>query len=145
MARVLFLYSVIATKDTVETSAPNPIGGYVGHMRKAAQKKMEKARGGLLFINEAYELGKALFGDEAVGQLLNNLILPEFMGGNTVVILGGYEKGMHKLLKKNAGLKSQFASYVKCEGVQKSVQAVCSKIRFRDQLNLNDPMRQSKV
>ena len=68
-----------------------------------------------MFIDEAYELGKGSFGNEAVGQLLNNLTLPEFMDGNTVVILAGYEKDMHKMLEKNAGLKSRFTSYVKFE------------------------------
>ena len=135
MARVLFSYGVIATKDTVETLAPNLIGGYVGHTRKAVQEKMEEARGGVLFIDEAYELGKGSFGDEAVGQLLNNLTLPEFMDGNTVVILAGYEKDMHKMLEKNAGLKSRFTSYVKFEDMSPekcaSIVAVCWKLRFR--------------
>ena len=69
---------------------------------------MEDARGGVLFIDEAYELGKGSFGDKAVGQLLNNLILPELMDGNTVVILAGHEKDMHEMLEKNAGFKWRF-------------------------------------
>ena len=105
MARVLFLYGVIATKDTVETLASILIGGYVGHTCKAVQEKMEEARGSVLFIDEAYELGKGSFGDEAVGQLLNNRT-PEFMDGNTVVNVAGYEKDMHRMLEKKAGLKS---------------------------------------
>ena len=44
-----------------------------------------------MFIDETYELGKGSFGDNAVGQLLNNLTLPEFMDGYTVVILAGYK------------------------------------------------------
>ena len=39
IAQVLFLYGVIATKDTVETSAPNLIGIYVGHTCIAVQKR----------------------------------------------------------------------------------------------------------
>jgi ATP-dependent Clp protease ATP-binding subunit ClpA len=97
----------------VETLTPNLIGGYVGHTRKAVQEKVEDAPGGVLFIDEAYELGNGSFGDEAVGQLLDILTLPELMDGNTVVILAGYEKAMHKMLEKNAGLKSRFTSDVK--------------------------------
>ena len=37
VALVLFSYGVIATKDTLETLAPNLIGGYMGHMRKAGR------------------------------------------------------------------------------------------------------------
>ena len=68
-----------------------------------------------MFIDEMYELGIGSLGDEAVGQLLNNLILPEYMHGNTVLIPAGYGNDMHKMLEKNAGLKSRFISSVKCE------------------------------
>ena len=112
MARVSFSYGMIATKDTVETLASNLIGGYVGHTRKAVQEKVEEGRGGVLFIDEAYELGKGIVWQQSP---LNNLTLPDFMDGNTVVILAGYEKDMHKMLEKNAGLKSRFTSYVKFE------------------------------
>ena len=110
MVRFLFLYGEIATKGTMETLAPNLIGIYVGHTRKSVQEKMEEARGGVLLIDKVYELGKGSFGDE---ELLNNLTLPEFMDKNTVVILRGYGKDMHKMLKKNIGIKSRFTSYVK--------------------------------
>jgi AAA+ superfamily predicted ATPase len=115
IARVLFAYGIIATKETVETSAPNLIGAYVGHTRKGVDEKMQQARGGVLFIDEAYEMGKGAFGHEAVAQLLNNLTLPEYMDGNTVVILAGYEKEMHTMLELNPGLKSRFTSYVHFE------------------------------
>ena len=76
-----------------------------------------------MFIDETYVLGKGSFGDEAVGHWLNNLTLPEFMDGDTVVILAGYENDMHKMLEKNAGLKSRFTSYVKFKDM--SPEKVC--------------------
>ena len=110
MAPVLISFGVIATKDTVGSEYDL---GIQEHTRKAVQEKMEEARGGVLFIDKAYELGMGSFGDEAVGQLLNNLTLPEFMDGNTVIILAGCKKDMHKMLEKNTRLKSRFTSCVK--------------------------------
>ena len=109
IARVLYAHGVLATKNVVETSAQGLIGGYVGHTRKAVDDKMSEARGGALFIDEAYDLGKGVYGTEAIGQLLNNLTLPEYMDGKTVVVLAGYPAEMHEMLERNPGLKSLFS------------------------------------
>jgi hypothetical protein len=93
MARVLFLHGVIAAKNTVETLASNLIGGYVGYTRRAVQVKMEEARGGVLFIDEAYELGKGSFGDEAVGQLLEQSDIARVYGRQHCGHSGGLQKG----------------------------------------------------
>ena len=62
IGRVLYSYGILARKDAVETSSANLIGAYVGHTRKAVQEAMEAARGGVLFVDEAYELGRGAFG-----------------------------------------------------------------------------------
>ena len=54
-----------------------------------------------------------------MGQLLNNLTLPEFMDGNTVIILAGHEKEINEMFEKNSGLKSRFTSYVEFEDMSR--------------------------
>jgi hypothetical protein len=74
---------------------------------------MKAARGGVLFIDEAYGLGKGgAFTDEAVDQLVGMLTLPEYIGGKTVVILAGYNDEMHSMLAHNVGLKSRFTETI---------------------------------
>jgi SpoVK/Ycf46/Vps4 family AAA+-type ATPase len=112
LGRVLFSYGITATKNVVISSSANLIGGFVGHSRKAVDDKMAEARGGVLLIDEAYDLGKGAFGQEGLTQLLNNLTLPEYMDGKTIVVLAGYKDEMHQMLEQNSGLKSRFISYI---------------------------------
>ena len=100
----------------LETSATDLIGAFVGHSRKAVEDKMKEARGGVLFIDEAYGLGAGgSFTNEAVDQLVAMLTLPEYVGGKTVVILAGYTHEMHQMLMHNPGLKSRFNKFIDFE------------------------------
>ena len=113
LGKVLFAYGLLAKPDVVETSAADLIGAFVGHSRKNVEEKMKAARGGVLFIDEAYGLGKGgAFTDEAVDQLVGMLTLPEYVGGKTVVILAGYRDEMHRMLAHNVGLKSRFTETI---------------------------------
>ncbi len=113
LGKILFAYGLLAKPDVVETSAADLIGAYVGHSRKNVEEKMKAARGGVLFIDEAYGLGKGgAFTDEAVDQLVGMLTLPEYVGGKTVVILAGYTDEMHRMLTHNVGLKSRFTETI---------------------------------
>ena len=113
MGQLLFDFGLLAKPEVVETSAPDLIGAFVGHSRKAVEDKMKEARGGVLFIDEAYELGNGCsYNQEAITQLLTMLTLPEYVGGKTVVILAGYTDNMHQMLEKNPGLKSRFDQYI---------------------------------
>jgi replication-associated recombination protein RarA len=136
LGRVLFSFGVIATKNVVISSSANLIGAYVGHSRKAVDEKMSEARGGVLLIDEAYDLGKGGFGQEALTQLLNNLTLPEYMDGKTIVVLAGYKVELHAMLEQNPGLKSRFTNYIDFEdfSVSKCVQIV------RDNLAAQKPV-----
>lgn len=128
IGKVLDAYGLLAKSDVVETSAPDLIGAYVGHSRQNVEKKMEEARGGVLFIDEAYKLGVGSFGEEAIMQLLTMLTLPEHIDGKTVVILAGYKQDMHAMLESNVGLKSRFKKEVEFDdwSADKCVSLVCS-------------------
>jgi AAA+ superfamily predicted ATPase len=145
LGKILFAYGLLAKPDVVETSATDLIGAYVGHSRKNVEEMMKAARGGVLFIDEAYGLGKGgAFTDEAVDQLVGMLTLPEYVGGKTVVILAGYTDEMHHMLEKNVGLKSRFTETIpfgdwapkRCaELVVESLGGGAAPLKLRDAVN----------
>ena len=107
MAAILHAYGAIARPDVVETTGEGLTGEFVGQTKKNVEEKMNAARGGVLFVDEAYDLGKGKFGQEAMNTLLAMLTAPEFKG-KTIVVLAGYGHEMHDMLARNPGMKSRF-------------------------------------
>ena len=114
MSGVLHSYGVLATDHVEVTSGLELTGQYIGETKKKVKEKMEAARGGVLFVDEAYSLGDGgKYEQEAVTTLLQLLTEPEYSNGKTVVILAGYEQDMNRMLNKNPGLKSRFSETVR--------------------------------
>ena len=91
----------------VEVSRAELVGKYVGHTAVLVKEVFEKARGGILFIDEAYSLTTENddYGQEAVETLLK---LMEDNRDDIVVIAAGYPMLMQDFLESNPGLKSRF-------------------------------------
>jgi hypothetical protein len=98
IANLLHEFGVVASPTFIETSASDLLGAYVGHTKRNVDKAVRDAQGGVLFIDEAYQLGKGSFGEEGITQLVGMLTRPEFMHGKTVVILAGYQGNMEVFL-----------------------------------------------
>jgi F-box protein 11 len=94
---------IVAVTDRSEM-----IGRYVGQTAPLVRTKVKEALGGVLFIDEAYNLvldEHDSFGREAVGALLTEM---ENRSGQFVLIAAGYDKEMAAFLNSNSGLKSRF-------------------------------------
>jgi hypothetical protein len=123
---------MLATDSVVETSGANLTGQHVGTTKKIVEEKMQEARGGVLFIDEAYGVTGSQYGQEAIDTLCGMLTLEDYMDGKTIVIMGGYKSDMNLMLEENEGLKSRFSSTVefdnwtseKCLGL---VEKLCAK------------------
>jgi SpoVK/Ycf46/Vps4 family AAA+-type ATPase len=92
----------------VETGREGLIAGYVGQTALKTKDKIEEAKGGVLFIDEAYALsdgGQNDFGKEAVEVILKTM---EDERGKFAVIAAGYPDNMNVFLHANPGLKSRF-------------------------------------
>ncbi|WP_299524399.1 AAA family ATPase [uncultured Lutibacter sp.] len=88
------------------------ISGYVRQTGVNTKKLIEKARGGILFIDEAYMLFKEGatndFGPEAIAALITEM---SDGPGDIAIMVAGYPKEMGSFINSNPGLKSRFTNY----------------------------------
>ena len=103
---------VLSKGQLVEVDRSGLVAGYVGQTAIKTQKKIEEAKGGILFIDEAYTLAKDGgndFGQEAIDTVLKAM---EDNREDLVVIVAGYTDLMEKFINSNPGLKSRFNKYI---------------------------------
>ncbi len=88
------------------------ISGFVRQTGKDTKANIEKARGGILFIDEAYMLYKDGssndFGTEAVAELVTEM---SDGPGDIAIMVAGYPKEMDSFINSNPGLKSRFRNH----------------------------------
>ncbi len=92
----------------VEVSRKDLVSQYMGETPKTVTRQVDRAMGGVLFIDEAYSLKSSdndSIGQEAIDTLLQ---LAENRRGQLVIILAGYTKEMGEFLQTNSGLASRF-------------------------------------
>ncbi|WP_399082991.1 right-handed parallel beta-helix repeat-containing protein [Streptomyces sp. BBFR2] len=111
--RLLRALGVLPRGQLVEVSRADLVGEWVGHTAQRTKEAFERARGGVLFIDEAYTLAPAStgsdFGQEAVDTLVK---LMEDHRDEVVVIAAGYSADMERFIASNAGLASRFSRTV---------------------------------
>lgn len=108
MAKIYKALGILERGTLVECDRQALVAGYIGQTAIKTAEVIEKARGGVLFIDEAYSLasgGKTDFGQEAIETLLKRM---EDLRGELVVIAVGYPDNMKHFLETNPGLKSRF-------------------------------------
>ncbi|MEU6227710.1 right-handed parallel beta-helix repeat-containing protein [Streptomyces sp. NPDC047042] len=107
--RILAAVGLLERGHLVEADRSALVGEYVGHTGPKTARVFQQARGGVLFIDEAYSLtqyaGSNDFGQEAIATLLK---LMEDHRDDVVVIVAGYLKEMEAFVRSNPGLASRF-------------------------------------
>ena len=112
MARIYRSLGILSKGQLVEVDRSGLVAGYVGQTAIKTQKAIEKAMGGVLFIDEAYALnGKSEndFGQEAIDAVLKAM---EDHRDDLVVIVAGYTDLMEKFIHSNPGLESRFNRFL---------------------------------
>lgn len=100
---------ILETGQLVEVDRSDLVGGYMGQTAQKTREAIESAKGGVLFIDEAYSLASGKsdqsdYGSEALEVLIKAM---EDYRKDFIVILAGYDNGMKELLKSNPGLSSR--------------------------------------
>ena len=110
------IYKQIGLLDTgkfIEVSRTDLIAGYQGQTALKVKKIIDKARGGVLFIDEAYSItensNSDSYGRECLTELTKAL---EDYRDNLVVIVAGYTELMNDFFDSNPGLKSRFNTFI---------------------------------
>ena len=112
MARIYRSLGILDKGQLVEVDRSGLVAPYVGQTAIKTQQQIEKALGGVLFIDEAYALnGRSEndFGQEAIDTLLKAM---EDHRDELVVIVAGYDALMHRFISSNPGLASRFNRYL---------------------------------
>ncbi len=104
--------NVLPEGKLIEVGRNDLVGKYVGWTAKLVEETFERAKGSVLFIDEAYSLSDGRngdFGDEAINTIVQMM---ENQRDETIVIFAGYPDRMNSFLDRNPGLRSRIAFHV---------------------------------
>ena len=109
LSKIFKALGILERGHLVECDRQALLAGFIGQTALKTKEMIEQAKGGVLFIDEAYALfsegTKNDFGKEAVEIILKEM---EDSRGEFIVIVAGYTEPMDNFLKMNPGLKSRF-------------------------------------
>ena len=112
LAQIYRAVGVLSKGQLVEVDRSGLVAGFVGQTALKTQEVIQKAIGGVLFIDEAYALANQDapndFGREAIETLLKGM---EDHRDDLIVIAAGYTELMGRFLHANPGLESRFNKY----------------------------------
>lgn len=112
LGKIFHSMGLLSKGHVHEVEANDLISGFVRQTGKDTKEALEKARGGVLFIDEAYALFKDGatndFGPEAIAALITEMSDGK---GDLAIMVAGYPKEMDSFIKSNPGLKSRFKHY----------------------------------
>ena len=112
LAKIYHAIGVLSKGQLVEVDRSGLVAGFVGQTAIKTGEVIQKALGGVLFIDEAYALANHDnandFGQEAIETLLKGM---EDHRADLIVIVAGYTELMGKFIHSNPGLESRFNKY----------------------------------
>ncbi len=109
MGEIYASIGVLSHGEVIKVERRDLVGQHIGETEQKMNEIIERAKGNVLFIDEAYQLwvddSPNDFGKIAVEALLGVMANDQL---DMIVILAGYTKEMEKLIEMNSGLKSRF-------------------------------------
>ena len=111
--KILYNNKIIQENKLVEVGRADLVGEYVGQTAPKVKRAFDEAKGGVLFIDEAYSLipsSERDFGHEAISAIIQEM---ENRRDKVLVIFAGYEELMAKFIETNPGLSSRISREIK--------------------------------
>lgn len=110
MGKLYFKMGLLSKGHVHEVDRVDLVGEYIGQTAPKVKEAIERARGGVLFIDEAYALARAQDDTKDFGREVIEILVKEMSNGkgDIAVIVAGYPKEMKHFLDSNPGLKSRF-------------------------------------
>ncbi len=112
LAKLYYDLGILPKSDVTEVDRSQLVGAYVGQTEENTMKVIQRAVGGVLFIDEAYTLKREGasgndYGQTVIDTLVSAMTNSEY-AGKFAVILAGYPDEMRQFLQMNPGLQSRF-------------------------------------
>lgn len=100
---------ILSRGEVIYVERRNLMGAYIGHTERALNDLLKRAKGNILFIDEAYQLYKK-DDDKDFGKIVIEGLLTTLSKGasDLIVILAGYSKEMEEMINMNTGIESRF-------------------------------------
>jgi SpoVK/Ycf46/Vps4 family AAA+-type ATPase len=113
IGRIFHALGLLESGHLVEANRSTLVGKYIGQTAPKVEAAVAAAKGGVLFIDEAYllapEHGGKDFGAEAIGTLIEHM---EKARGELIVIAAGYRAPMARFIESNPGLRSRLSAVI---------------------------------
>lgn len=100
---------LLSKGQLVEVDRSELVAGYLGQTAVKTAEVAGSAKGGVLFIDEAYSLAGDDYGEEAIDTLVKEM---EDKRDDLVVIVAGYPAPMSEFIASNPGLASRFRTTI---------------------------------
>ena len=145
VAGLLAEIGIIKTGKFIEVGRADLVAKYVGQTAPMIQNVFQRAKGGVLFIDEAYSLleeRRGGFGDEAINMIVQEM---ENNRKDTIVIFAGYPDEMDEFFLRNQGLRSRVPFRVNFEDYNvEEMLDICKLEAFKKGF-LTDDMADKKI
>lgn len=137
LAKIYHQMGILSKGQLVEVDRSGLVAGYIGQTAIKTKEVIDKALGGILFIDEAYSLtpknSENDYGREAVDTILKAM---EDNRNDFVVIVAGYTNLMAEFINSNPGLRSRFNRYMyfedyKPEEMTLIFESMCKKAGYK--------------
>ncbi len=145
LAQILHDNGVLSRGELVEVGRADIVGEYVGQNAPKVKQQFARAKGSVLFIDEAYSLlddKKGLYGDEAINTIVQEM---ENASDDIIVIFAGYKDEMEEFVDRNPGLSSRIAFHVDFDDYSAAELLDITKLLARDRDILIDPSCDQKL
>lgn len=147
VGRIYKKIGLLSKGHFIEVSRTDLIAGYQGQTAIKVKKIVEQAKGGVLFIDEAYSITENdhsdSYGRECLTELTKAL---EDYRDDLVVIVAGYTEPMNRFFESNPGLKSRFNTFIEfkdynSEELLKIVELMCTNDDYKLTSGVEDLIR----